>query len=102
MDVRPGMSVVVEITVPPRSAPARKTLLRLFRRDPQLLRHRDRQKRQRPSWETWRRGGRMWHHQMKSKPPISLAAGSRLSLLATVDTLRDLESVEKYVKVTPA
>lgn len=102
MDVRPGMTVVVEITAAPRNAPACKTLLRLFRRDPAALRHRDRQKRQRPSWQTWRRGGRMWHHQMKAKPPIQLSAGSRLSLLATVDTLRDLESVRKYVKLTPA
>ena len=102
MDVRPGMTVVVEITAPPRTAPARKTLLRLFRRDPAALRHRDKQKRQRPSWQTWRRGGRMWHHQMKSQPPIQLVPGSRLSLLASVDALRDLESVCKYVKLTPA
>jgi hypothetical protein len=42
----------------------------------------------------------MWHHQMKSRPPVELAAGRRLSLLATVDTIRDLQSVARFVKVT--
>ncbi len=100
MDITPGTTVTVEITAAPRSAAARKTLLRLLGRTPEVRRHQRRQKRQRPSWQTWRRGGRMWHHQMKSTPPVELAAGRRLSLLATVDTIRDLESVERYVKVT--
>jgi hypothetical protein len=100
MDIRPGTTVTVEITAPPRNEPARKTLQRLFRRDPQGLREHRRQKRQRPSWQTWRRGGRMWHHQMKAKPPMQLVPGCRLSLLATVDTIRDLQSVQRFVKVT--
>jgi hypothetical protein len=99
MDIRPGATVTIEITAAPRNEPARKTLQRLFGRDPQTLRQHRQQKRQRPSWQTWRRGGRMWHHQMKAKPPMQLVPGNRLSLLATVDTIRDIESVQRFVKV---
>lgn len=100
MDLTPGQTISVEITTPPRAAAAQKTLTRLFRRDPDIARHHRRQKRNRPSWQTWRRGGRMWHHQMKSNPAIALTAGQRLSLLATLDVIRDLQSVARYVRVS--
>jgi hypothetical protein len=101
MDIRPGQTVSVEIVRTPSNEAARKTLTRLFRRDPHVTRFHRRQKAKRPSWQTWRRGGRMWHHQMKSPPPVKLVAGQRYSVLATVDVLRDLESVGACVKVTP-
>jgi hypothetical protein len=99
MEITPGTTVTVEITASPRTDAARKTLVRLLGRTAEVRRHQCRQKRQRPSWQTWRRGGRMWHHQMKSTPPIPPTPGRRLSLLATVDAIRDLASVERYVKV---
>jgi hypothetical protein len=99
MDITPGTTVTVEIAMAPRNAAARKTLLRLFRRTPEIARNERRQKRQRPSWQMWRRGGRMWHHQMKSKLPVQLVPGQRLSVLATVDAIRDLQSVERFVKL---
>jgi hypothetical protein len=37
---------------------------------------------------------------MKSTPGISLAPGAKYSLRATVDVIRDLESVQRCVKVT--
>jgi len=100
MTIAPGKIVSIEITALPRTEAARKTLTRLFRRDPELARVHRQQKRHRPSWQTWRRGGRTWHHQMKSEPPVKLLPGRRLSLLATVDTIRDIESLAQCVKVT--
>ncbi len=100
MDLTPGQTISVEITSPPRAEAARKTLVRLFRRDPAAARQHRQQKRHRPSWQTWRRGGRMWHHQMKSQPPFALTAGRKLSIVATVDVIRDLESVGRYVRVS--
>jgi len=38
---------------------------------------------------------------MKSKPAIKLDAGERYTVNATVDVIRDLQSVERYVKVSP-
>ena len=49
----------------------------------------------------WRRGGNQWHHQMKTQPAFKLTPGRQLSLVATVDVIRDLGSLENCVKVTP-
>jgi hypothetical protein len=100
MDITPGKTVCVEIAKLPTNAAATKTLIRLFRKDPEVSRFQRRQGQNRPSWQTWRRGGRTWHHQMKTKPPFTLAAGRQLSILATVDIIRDIESVERWVTVT--
>lgn len=102
MDITPGKTVCIEITKPPTNAAASKTLVRLFRKDPVIVRHQRFQARHRPSWQAWRRGGRMWHHQMKTNVPFKLTTGRKLALLATVDVIRDLESVKRWVKVTPA
>ncbi len=100
MDIRPGTNITVEITAPPKSAAGQKTLLRLCRKDPEVNKRQRVQDRHRPSWQTWRRGGRTWHHQMRSRPGVSLTPGARYSMLATVDVIRDLESVERWVKVS--
>jgi hypothetical protein len=101
MDVRAGQTLAVEVLKTPRTDSAVKTLIRLFRRDPAVARVQRRLKQARPSWESWRRGGRQWHHQMKSEPPVSLQPGTRYTVRATLDILRDLESVQRWVKVTP-
>jgi hypothetical protein len=102
MDIQPGTTVKVEIAKTPTNAGATKTLYRLCRKDPEAAHRLRWTKRNRPSWQTKRRGGRWWHHQMKSKPGVSLSPGKQYSILATVDVLRDLESVERFVKVSPA
>ena len=102
MDIPFGRTVSVELTAMPRNAAAEKTLNRLFAKDPQAARRHRWQTRHRPSWEQWRRGGNQWHHQMKSKPALALAKGVVVSLLTTVDVVRDLQSVERWIKVTPS
>jgi len=99
MDITPGSCIAVEITAVPRSQAARKTLLRLLRKDPDIARHQRHQKAKRPSVRSWRRGGRMWHHRMRSKLPVDVAPGQRVALRATVDVIRDLASVSEYVKI---
>ena len=102
MDIQPGTLVTVEITAEPRSAGAFKTLARVCRKDPEITRRQRWQARHRPSWQIKRRGGRFWHHQMKSTPGVALTAGARYSVRASVDVIRDLASVQRWVKVTPA
>jgi hypothetical protein len=102
MDVALNQNVAVEVTQAPTNAAARKTLERLFRKDPEVARKHRRQQRLRPSWQTKRRGGRLWHHQMKSPAPVPIVCGARCAIFATVDVVRDLSSVERFVKVTPA
>jgi hypothetical protein len=100
MDIAPGQIVSIEVTAVPRNAAARKTLTRIFARDMDVVRAKRWQSRHRPSWQVWRRGGNMWHHQMKTRPPLTLAPGKSLALKVTVDVLRDLQSVERWVKVS--
>lgn len=102
MEIVPGKTVSVEIVAQPRSEAARKTLVRLFSKDPVVVRQARWQSRHRPSWQVWRRGGRMWHHQMKTQSPAKITVGNRVVLRATVDVLRDLESVSRFVSVTGA
>lgn len=102
MEIAPGQRISVEVVAQPRNSAARKTLTRVFRNDPDVARRSRAMVRHRPSWEQWRRGGNQWHHQMKSRVLFSIANGARFTLLATVDVLRDLESVGRCVRITPA
>ena len=99
MEVPLGKTVTIEITKLPNADAARKTLVRLCRKDPKIERHHRAQTAKRPSWERWRRGGKMWHHQMRTKPAVKLAAGQTFRVRATLDVMRDLESVKQFVKL---
>ncbi|MFO0838904.1 MAG: hypothetical protein U1D55_10290 [Phycisphaerae bacterium] len=99
--IKPGTSVQLEISRLPTSESGTKTLVRLCRKDASVVRHHRQQKRKRPSREEWRRGGMTWHHQMESKAAVSLKVGARYQIRATLDVLRDLESIARFVKLTP-
>jgi hypothetical protein len=100
MEIKIGSNIAVEVLKLPRNVAGKKTLVRLFRRDPEIARHHRHQHNKRPSWEAWRRGGKMWHHQMKSETTVSLEKGRTYNLRATLDVIRDLASVGDCVKVT--
>lgn len=100
MDIAPGGNVAIEIVRSPLKAAARKTLIRVCRKDPVVAKRERRWREKRPSLRTWRRGGRPWEHRMKTVSSIELKPGEKYSVAATVDVLRDLASVERWVKVT--
>lgn len=100
MDITPGSTVNIEITATPRAQAALKTLTRVCEKDSRIAKMRRDQKRDRPSWRWWQRGGRQWHHQMRTKSPVKLTPGSRYAVRATVDVIRDLESVSRWVNVS--
>ncbi len=102
MSIAPGTQVSVEIVETPTNAAARKTLTRIARKNADLAKSVRQRKQKRPSLQSWRRGGRPWEHRMRTTPGVSLAAGQSYSVRATVDVLRDLASVERFVKVSPA
>jgi hypothetical protein len=99
MDIVPGAAISIEIVAKPRRVAAQKTLARVCAKDPTVARQHRTQKVRRPSWQEWIRGGKHWHHQMKTKPPASLEPGSKYTVRATVDVMRDLQSVKEFVKV---
>ena len=100
MDITPGSTVRVKITAVPRNAAASKTLTRVFRKDPDIAKQLRWRKQHRPSLQTWQRGGRMWRHRMKSHAPVQIEPGAQYTVQATVDVIRDLMSVERYIDVT--
>jgi len=99
MDIVPGAPVSIEIIATPRRVAARKTLARVCAKDPATAKRHRAQKAKRPSWQEWIRGGKFWHHQMKTRAAASLEPGSKYTVRATVDVMRDLESVKEFVKV---
>jgi hypothetical protein len=102
MSIAPGTQVSVEIVSTPTNAAARKTLTRIARKDAGVAKRERTRKEKRPSLQVWRRGGRPWEHRMRTQPAISLETGRSYSVRATVDVLRDLASVEKFIKVAPS
>ena len=101
MEIAAGRNVSIEITALPTNAAAVKTLTRICSKDAAVAHAKRVRKNHRPSFETWRRGGKMWHHQMKSRSPVRIERGAKFSVLATIDVLRDLESVKRFVSVSP-
>lgn len=100
MAITPGSQVTIEITEVPKRAAALKTLRRICSKDPQIARVQRYRKAHRPSWQEWIRGGKYWHHQMKSVPAARIEPGRSFTVRASVDVIRDLKSVERWAKVT--
>jgi len=101
MDITPGAIVSIEITANPRSAAVLKTLQRVCAKDAATSKKHRTMKNKRPSWQDWIRGGRFWHHQMKTKPAATIERGKVYTVRASVDVIRDLKSAKNCVKVTP-
>ena len=102
MELKPGSTVTIEIKNTPTTAAGKKTLARLCRKDPGVLRRQRHQDRHRPSWQMWRRGGRMWHHQMFSTSGVDFKPGTKYTVFASLDVVRDLASVERWINIKPA
>jgi hypothetical protein len=99
MDIVPGAPLSIEVIATPKRVAARKTLERVCSKDPAVAKRHRVQKAKRPSRQEWIRGGKYWHHQMKTKPAASLEPGSKYVVRATVDVMRDLQSVKQFVKI---
>ena len=100
MDITPGSDIKIEITATPRREAARKTLTRICSKDAAIVKAHRYRKNHRPSWQEWIRGGKYWHHQMKTRSMASLEPGKTYAVKATVDVIRDLKSVSDCVKVS--
>ncbi len=96
MDIQPGSRVTLTVTSFIRSDSARKTLARLFVKDPEVAKLRRRGPK--PVTDT-RRAGRIWKNRPSGSIHIAPQVGESAKLLATVDVIRDLQSVSRYVEV---
>lgn len=102
MTITPNTRVIMTVTERPSREAGVKTILRLAHKDPAQRRLQRHRKTKRPSWQEWRRGGRFWHHQMRTQSSVRVERGASFTIMATTDVLRDLASVSRWVQVKPA
>lgn len=102
MDIKPGSTVNIKITKTPANEGARKTLVRLLSKDAGVLKEnaRHRQVRKTNAVIT-QRGGRvrLWAGRVIKQHPVKGALGESGQITATLDVIRDLKSVERFIEV---
>lgn len=96
MNLEPGKNVTVTVTASVITPRAQKTLARLFLKDPARP---DKRNHPRKPFSEKRRGGRWWSNYKTGTVAMPPSKGQSAKLTATVDVIRDLESVAKYVSV---
>jgi hypothetical protein len=100
-DIKPGQWVNVTVKKEPRTHGGRKTLVRMLGKDPAVRKNRERMKATRPRTEH-QRGGRLWQDYPGHLRPTTVRAGESFRLFATLDVLKEMESVAQYVEIAPA
>lgn len=100
IETQPGQQIRVKISKTISRATARKTIERLFLQDKAVvapLERRSRNFKEQPK----RRGGTIWTKRPNKIHP-ALAKGDQATIRASMQSIRDLNSVESFVEVTPA
>jgi len=101
--IAPGSKVQVKVTKKPTSASAAKTIVRLLSKDRTVKAHNERlRKARKEHFSQNRRGGRFWDVNVVKQHPVDGSIGESGTITATIDVLRDLKSVSKFVEVTKA
>ncbi|MCG3137267.1 MAG: hypothetical protein HJJLKODD_01110 [Phycisphaerae bacterium] len=96
MNILPGKTITITIVKEPRTENAKQTLGRVFLKDPKVRKARNDD----PKPVTWsRRAGRYWHEQPSGSVLLYPKKGESAKVRATVDVIRDLGSVERYIEV---
>ncbi len=96
-DIEPGSRVKVTVTSNSLSEGAAKTLGRLFLKDPETKKQRRRTPK--PA-EARTRAGRDWFVRPKGSAVNAPHKGDTCELECTLDVVRDLGSVQRYVEIT--
>ncbi len=95
--IEPRGNVKVTVKKTPLSKGARSTLARLFLKDPKIAKTR----RKDPKGTIpERRGGRIWMGHIRGTVAAVPHVGDSCEIQATLDVVRDLGSVKRYVDVT--
>ena len=104
-DIAPGTRVTVKVVKQPTNAAAAKTLVRLLSKDAVVNSHNVRHRGIRKRAQTMSpRGGRwrVWESRLAKQHPVKGTIGEQGTFVASVDVLRDLKSVERFVDVQAA
>ena len=98
LQAKPGETVEVTVTKSVTRAAAEKTLARLFMSDAEFRAPYD-ARRANMSHKPKRRGGRVYTKYVR-KPQPKIEVGSKATIAATAQHVRDLKSVEPFVSVS--
>ena len=102
-DIKPGSQINVKVTQRPTSAAAVKTIVRLLSKDQNIRQENDRLKTARENhFRQKRRGGRFWDIHVVKQHPVKGEPGESGTITASLDVLKDLQSVQRFVEVKQA
>ncbi len=102
-DITPGSKVNVKIVSYPTNAAAAKTIVRLLSKDSTVVTENARLRRiRKQQYNPQPRGGRLYAGHLVKQHPIKGVVGEQGTIIASVDVLTDLNSVKRFVEVTPA
>jgi hypothetical protein len=101
--IKTGSSITVKVVKTPRRVAAAKTLVRLLSKDEAMIRENARLRalRKKHALPT-KRGGRTWMVLVPKQRPVRGQAGESGTITATVDVLKDLRSVQRFIEVAAA
>ena len=102
-NIQPGTRVSVTVKKTPKREAAAKTIVRVLSKDPGHANEHRRNTRTR--WRHYapkRRGGRLYSGRMPKLHRLKGEVGETGTVLATLDVIRDLNSVESFIEVKPA
>lgn len=100
-EIKPGQWLSVKVTAEPKASAARKTMIRLLEEDEGVVAERKRLARARQV-KTHIRGGRPWAVRPSRVQVVKTTPGAQYKVFGSVAMLRQLESISRYIEVTPA
>lgn len=101
--IKPGSRIKLKVRQTPRKVAAAKTIVRLLSKDEAIRRENQRLRKIRDTHLRFKtRGGRPWGVRLIKQRPVKGQAGESGTILATVDVLRDLRSIERFVDISTA
>ena len=95
-EIEPGSKVKVTVTSNVLSEGAAKTLARLFLKDPEIAKTRMKKPK---DIDPRIRAGRIWNVRRKGTVAHRPTKGDSCQLVCTLDVMRDLGSVDRYVDI---
>ena len=102
-DIKTGSTVRFKIIKDPSNVAAKKTLVRLLSKDPQVkARNKHLRKVRACKYNPSMRGGRLYGGRMVKLRPVHGATGEEGQVVATMDVLNALRSVSRFVEVAKA
>jgi len=102
-DIACGSTIQVKVVKQPTNAAAVKTLVRVLHKDEAVKADNRRLESIRHKHYSPRpRGGRLYGGHLVKQHPVKANVGESGTVIATVDVLRDLGSVSRFIEVTPA